>query len=142
MFIRKDKIQHTIENERMKERDLCARENSRRTSLLKKNLRDRHKREVEDLKKEYEQVIENLQYEIELLRREINSNHDMYQEIRRREDRLDELTSQIEGEVESMLIKVHESTQPFYRARAKVKSIKQNSNKKDHKVESLFRLIK
>ncbi len=73
------------------------------------------------------------------MKEEIDRNYATYQAIRKREVELYQLSAEIETVVETMVIKVQESLQPFYRTRAKIETVKRKSGSRHEKVESIFR---
>ncbi len=142
MFVRKSHINHLIEKERRKERALCMKEKNSEIADIRKYTRERREKELKEMKTWYEHVILQKESDIRRLQKEIDNHYETYREIREREAHLDTITSEVEQEVERMLLKVHESTQPFLRARNKVERIKNVSNKGNSKVESIFSKVK
>ncbi len=138
MLVRKDKIGNLIKKEREKERKQCEKEFSAKLQNTRKILEEKHQETVKKLKDRYENLLSEKDLEIQSLNKEINRNYSIYQTIRKREKHLDYLTSEVEDEIEKMVIKVQETLQPFYRTRAKVEAVKRNSNKKDKKVQNIF----
>ena len=142
MFIRKSKISDLIAKEKKRERIICEKE---KTNILKKitrEIEEKNRKTIEELKKNYDNIIIQKDNQIGLLRKEIDKHYFLYREIRKREEALDTVTSDVEDEVEKMLLKIHESIQPFYRTRAKIETIKRFSNRKNGKMENTFYIVK
>ena len=142
MFVRKSKIATVIKKERQKERVTCEKNYDQKFVKLQKKLDTKQKTSINNIKQEHK--IEMLQKEkdIRQLKKEIELNQIKYREIRKREKHLENLTFEVEDVVDSMVIKVQESLQPFYRTRSKVETIMRKSNREHDKVESIFRAVK
>ena len=142
MFVRKSKISQLIKKEKENERKKCEKENNLKFVNAVKNLEEEHDKICKVLKKEHKQVVLKHERKILNLQREIESNYLIYRELRKREKSLDLLSSEIEDVTEVMMLKVQESLQPFFRARAKVEITKRKADKRHEKVESIFRAVK
>ncbi len=142
MIVRKSKISQLIKKERQKERKLCQRESDERIRDLKQQITDKYTEEIRSIRLEYRREVKTLEKENQTLKREIDRNFSIYQKVRRREEHLEQLSSEFEDIVDVMNIKVQESLQPFYRTRAKIENSKRRSDKKHEKVESIFRAMK
>ncbi|MCP4137840.1 MAG: hypothetical protein GY754_43160 [bacterium] len=142
MLIRKSRISQLIKKEREKERRKCEKENTRKMHKVIRELESEYSSAVKMIKKEHDGVLTERDRTIMMLKRNIEKNYDKYQVIRQREKHLDQLSNELEDTVESMVIKVQESVQPFYRTRGKVQSSKRRSDKKHEKVESIFYAVK
>jgi len=142
MIVRKSRISQLIKKERTRERRLCQKETNTRLQDLKEQLVDQYTLEMRAMRKEYRQQVKNLEKENHTLKRELDRNFAVYQRVRRREEYLEQLSSEFEDIVDVMNVKVQESLQPFLRTRAKIENTKRKSDKKHEKVESIFRAIK
>ena len=142
MIVRKSQISQLIKKEKEKERRLCQREYDERIRNIKKQLQDQHARELKENRRHYRSQIKKLETEREQLRKEIDSHYALYQQIRRREKTLDQISAEIEFVLDTMTVRVQESIQPFLRTRSKMESTKRLSDKKHDKVESIFRAVK
>ena len=142
MIVRKSRISQLIKKERTRERKLCQKETNMRLQDLKEQLVDQYTLEMRAMRKEYRQQVKNLEKENHTLKRELDRNFAVYQRVRRREEYLEQLSSEFEDIVDVMNVKVQESLQPFLRTRAKIENTKRKSDKKHEKVESIFRAIK
>ena len=142
MLVRKSKIAGIIKKERQKERISCEKTTALQIKKLEKKLFDEHKKNIETIEGEFKQAILQKEKEIKILKKEIESNHQLYREVRKREKHLEDLTFEVEDIVDTMVIKVQESLQPFYRARSKVETAMRKSDKNHDKVESIFRAVK
>ncbi len=142
MFVRKSKISQLVKKEKQKERRLCQKENDRRFNDTIKMLKQQHYAEIKELEKKLTLQLKGINRENKRLKEEIDRNYATYQMIRKREAELYQLSAEIESVVETMVIKVQESLQPFYRTRVKIESVKRRSGGRHEKVESIFRSAK
>ena len=142
MFVRKNKIAQLLKKEKQKERRLCQKENDQRFNETIKMLKQQHDSEMRELKQSLTQQLKGQERENKRLKEEIDRNYATYQLIRKREAELYQLSAEIETVVDTMVIKVQESLQPFYRTRAKIESVKRRSGNRHEKVESIFRSAK
>ncbi|MDY6935685.1 MAG: hypothetical protein SVZ03_15875 [Spirochaetota bacterium] len=142
MFIRKSTISKLIKREREKERLRCEKEYNQKIHHLRKEFEKSHAETMKKMKKHHEHHSIQLNNKIQMLKKEIERNHAKYQEIRMRESGLDDLSVEMENEVNKMVIKIHESLQPFYRTVSKVEAIKRKSDKKHEKIENIFSVVK
>lgn len=142
MLVRKSKIAGIIKKERQKERNACERSCALRIKKLEKKLQEEHKKNIDNIEYDFKQALVLKEKEIKTLKKEIESNHLLYREVRKREKHIEDITFEVEDIVDTMVIKVQESLQPFYRARSKVESAMRKSDKNHDKVESIFRAVK
>ncbi len=142
MIILKSRISGAIGKEKDKIRRDCERTHRKKVASLRKNLSSDYARAVKNLKNEYEEIIEEKDLEIQKLQKVIERNSRRYQQIRQREKYLDDLSFEIEDVVDSMVVRVQESLQPFYRTRAKVQTSKKYSDKGHDKVKSILAVSK
>ncbi len=142
MLVRKSQISSVIKKEKKKVLVKCEKESSQNLQKLKKNLETEHNTKLRELRTRHKQLILQKDNEINRLRKEIEKHHSLYMDLRQREKQLDELTIEVDSIIESMVVKVQESLQPFYRVRAKVEATKRKSDKKHEKVESIFSAVK
>jgi len=142
MYIRKNKITNIIKKERLKERSQCIKESQKKYNFEKSVLIEGHKKYINELRMHYSREIAQRDKEIKILRKEINKHYEVYQKIRSSESNIDRLSTEIEDVVDTMITRVQESVQPFYRTRAKVHATKRRSDKKHEKVEAIFRRVK
>lgn len=142
MLVRKSKIAHVIKKERQKERETCEKNYEQQFKKLKKKFENDQKTFVNSIKQEHKIELLQKEKEIKKLKKEIEANQIKYREIRKREKHLEDLTFEVEDVVDSMVIKVQESLQPFYRTRSKVETIMRKSDREHEKVESIFRAVK
>ena len=141
MFVRKSKITQLLKKEKERERLRCEKESARQIRTLKSELDNKHSLIVKELKTEHKKNVLELNNEIRILKDEINRNHSTYMDIRMREKGLNELTAEMETEINRMLTRIHESIQPFYRTMSKVESTGRKSDKKHDKVERKFSVV-
>jgi hypothetical protein len=142
MLIFKSSISSIIKKERAKERSECQNAHS---LVLKKTVSDltrSYELKMKQMTKDHLIEIKNKDREINALKNELNKNHNAYQELRRREKELDNLTSEFEEVLELLTVKVHEAIQPYYRMRAKIQAVKRSSDRKNEKTEGILRQIK
>jgi len=142
MFVRKSKIAQLIKKERQKERRVCLKEYDEKIRRMKRDLNEEHSREVKEIRRELREQLKAVELDNTKLRQEIDRHYSTYQKVRQREEYLDQLSAEIESVVGTMIIRVQESIQPFYRTRAKIESTKRKSDKRNEKVENIFRAIK
>ncbi|PKL41130.1 MAG: hypothetical protein CVV44_00395 [Spirochaetae bacterium HGW-Spirochaetae-1] len=142
MFVRKSKIAQLIKKERQKERRLCLKEYDEKIRRMKRDLNEEHSREVKEIRREFREQLKSVEQDNSKLRQEMDRHYSTYQKVRQREEYLDQLSAEIESVVGTMIIRVQESIQPFYRTRAKIESTKRKSDKRNEKVENIFRAIK
>jgi len=141
MFIRKSKISSLIKKERTKERQACEKEYNSKITRMKGQIISGFKNKLKIQKNEYETLLAEKNKEIAYLKKEIEKNFDKYKELRLREKNIELLATEFEDVVENMLVKISESTQPFYRTRSKIEITKRKSDKMDRKIETVFRSI-
>lgn len=142
MLILKSSISNIIKKERSKERNECE---SAHKAELKKTVSDLTRANdlnIKQIRKEHLVEIKNRDREIYALKNEMNKNHKAYQDLRRRETELDNLTSEFEELLELLTVKIHEAIQPYYRMRAKIQTVKRSSDKKNDKMETILRQVK
>lgn len=139
MLVRKSQLNNIIKKERAKERKICKNEFQKnlKESLLEQ--KGSYEEEIKTNKKDYEFELKKQNKEIKNLRNEIERNHKDYQDLRKREIELDNVSHEVESVLESISIKLNESIQPFYRTRSKLDRIKRKSDRKSTKVENIFR---
>ena len=142
MFIRKSRITHIIKREIQREQRRCERESRDKNKQITEKIESEKVMIEKKLKTELRQAVQEKDREISRLRHELERNHHLYQELRKREMFLSELTAEIEGVVELMGVKIQESMQPFFRARSKVEGIKRRSDRKHDRVESILTAVK
>ncbi|HOO71392.1 MAG TPA: hypothetical protein PK926_06490 [Spirochaetota bacterium] len=142
MFVRKSQISHLIRKEKNRERKKCEIESLEKIKKIRNAVETEKKKMEQELRGELNHAIQEKDREIKILKREIERNYLLYQDIRKREMFLNELTAEIENVVELMVVKVQESLQPFYRTRAKIDSIKRKSDRKHEKVENILTAVK
>lgn len=142
MFVRKTQIANVIKKERHKERLQNEKHFELRLQRIKKELEENHKVFIHTMLQEHRQVLQQKDKEIKLLKKEMEAHEWRYRQIRKREQEIEELSYEVEGVIDTMVLKVQESLQPFYRTRAKVEFTKRKSDKDHEKVESIFRAIK
>jgi len=142
MLVRKSKISQLIKKERQKERSICQKENDLIIINQKKELTEEHASILRETKKKFRQQLNEKERENLRLKKEIDKNYSLYQDIRQKEKHIDGLSDEIEDVVDAMVVRVQESLQPFYRTRSKIESSKRRSDRKNEKVESIFRAIK
>ena len=142
MFVRKSQISHLIRKEKNRERKKCEIESLEKIKKIRNAVETEKKKMEQELRGELKHAIQEKDREIKILKREIERNYLLYQDIRKREMFLNELAAEIENVVELMVVKVQESLQPFYRTRAKIESIKRKSDRKHEKVENILTAVK
>jgi hypothetical protein len=142
MIIFKSSISRVIRREREKVRKSCEAEYLKKIKSLKRDMEKSTSKKIDILKSEYIGIIEEKDKEIEKLISAIDTNYKRYIQVRRREKQLDNLSNEIEDVIENMVTKVHESVQPFYRARAKVLATKKISDKNHDVVKNILVLNK
>ena len=142
MFVRKSQISGLVRKEKQRERKRCERENQLKLKNLREQLENENRQTVKSIRGELKDALKEKEKEIKLLKGEIERHYSLYQDIRRREVHLDQLSADLEDVVNSMVIKVQESLQPFYRSRAKIETMKRRSDRKNEKVESIFSAVK
>ncbi len=141
MYIKKSKISQLIKREREKERLNSKKECNREIKNLKKELESKHAEIVKELKAKHKEIRLMQTKEIRMLRNEIEKNHSKYMELRLREKNLNDLSAEMEAELNKMATRVHESMQPFYRTMSKVETTKRKSDRKHEKVERIFSVV-
>jgi hypothetical protein len=139
MLVLKSRISQLIKKERVKERKLVSSHYEKEMIKQRKEMEKDHSEELRKNRKTFKQELFKREQEVRRLQKEIDRSYQIYQEIRIREKHLDELTTEVEQMMESMLINVQESTQPFLRARSKVEALRNRSARNNSKVESIFR---
>lgn len=142
MFVRKSQISNLVKREKQRERQICEREYHEKIKKLRNHLENENRKIISNIKDEFKQTLLEKEREIKSLKSEIDKNYSLYQEIRRREVHLDQLSSDLEDVTNLMVIKVQESLQPFYRSRAKIETFKRKSDRRNEKVESIFKAVK
>jgi hypothetical protein len=141
MFVRKSKISHLIKKEKAKERDKCRTIAEAELKETLKQLKKEYNQQMKELTKNHKSELKEKEKEVSQLKQEIEKNYYKYQQLRRREKELDNLSADLENMLNSMGIKIQESIQPFYRTRAKIETTKRSSDKKHTKVQSIFRAV-
>ena len=142
MFILKKNISRTINKEKEKVKKVCEKEHKVKIEALRRKLEKDYVKGMNNIKSAYEETIEEKERELNKLRNVLERNYQRYQQIRQREKYLDDLSFEIEGVVEKMVIGVQESLQPFYRTRAKVLTTSKQSDKQHSKVKNLLAINK
>jgi len=142
MLIRKSKISQLIKKEREKERQKCEKDSTQKLDKTIRELQLKSLKTLKELKRKHRKELVENKKRIAVLEKEMTKNYSKYQEIRNKEQHLDQLTFEIEDVVENMVKKVQESIQPFYRTRGKVESAKRKGDRKNEKVENIFRAVK
>ena len=142
MFIRKTQVSNYVKKEKLKQKEVCERKNTLMLKTQKDSLSAEHKKFVTDLQIDHKKILSEKDKEIKKLRREINKNYSKYQEIRKREKYLDQISNEVEDILDFVSIKMQESIQPFYRTRAKIDRANRKSNNNHEKVESIFKAVK
>lgn len=141
MLVRKSKLSNLIKKERAKERKICKEEAEKRIKEISDEIHEEYKKKMKKSQKDYRFELRQKNNEIKKLRTEIENSHKRYQQLRSREQELDDLAAEFESVIESVSIKMHESIQPFYRTKAKVEGTKRGSDKSHTKVERLFKAV-
>ncbi len=142
MYIRKSMISKLIQKEKMKVRTSCEKESLQQVNKVKITLVEEYKTAIKELKQGHILELKRKDRDIKKLNLEIQRNRNLYIKVRQRELALDELSVDIEYVVNSMVIKVQESLQPFYRTRAKIEATKHISDKKHKKIGNILRAVK
>lgn len=142
MIILKKNISRTINKEKEKMKKECEKQHKVKVETLRRKLERDHATGVKNIKSSYEETIEEKERELDRLRNILERNYRRYQQVRQREKYLDDLSYEIEGVVEKMVIGVQESLQPFYRTRAKVLTTSKQSDKQHSKVKNLLAINK
>lgn len=142
MIILKKNISRTINKEKEKVKKECEKQHKVKVETLRRKLEREHANGVKNIKSSYEETIEEKERELNRLRNILERNYRRYQQVRQREKYLDDLSYEIEGVVEKMVIGVQESLQPFYRTRAKVFTASKQSDKQHNKVKNLLAINK
>ncbi len=142
MLVRKTQISKLLKKEKQKERKVCQKESELRIMTIKKQMADEFSKEIRSLKRKFGMQVKSLEKENDKLKKEMLSNYALYQTIRRREEALEQLSSEIEEVMNTMTVKIQESLQPFYRTRAKIESTKRKSDRKHEKTENILRAVK
>ena len=142
MFIKKKNISTLLKKERQKEKKLSEKYYTQKYKKEMKKIIEAHERELKEIIQESNEQLRQKNWEIQLLKNEIEKNHSKYIEIRQKEKHVDLLSREIDDVVNDMIIKVQESVQPFYRTRAKVERTKRKSDKSHNKVQSIFEAVK
>ncbi|MGD8707110.1 MAG: hypothetical protein PVI88_00320 [Nitrosopumilaceae archaeon] len=108
----------------------------------KKEYQEKNKKQIQEIKKELQQIIVQKNNEISKLKKQISSNREKYNYLRKRENELTILQEDTNNIVETMLIRIHEATQPFLRQSAKIDAMKRKSDKKDAQISNIFEMVK
>lgn len=138
MIILKSSINRILKREKEKIKKSCEIEFSRKMKTIKRDIEANHVKAIKNIKTEYDLIINQKNREIENLTSAIDTNYKRYLQVRQREKQLDNLSNEIEDVIESMVTKVHESVQPFYRTRAKVLTAKKISDKNHNVVKKIL----
>ncbi|MFA5519121.1 MAG: hypothetical protein WDA74_07700 [Spirochaetota bacterium] len=142
MIILKKNISRAINKEKEKVKKECEKQEKMKIKALRIKLEKEHAAGLSSIKSSYEETIEEKERELNRLRNILERNYRRYQQVRQREKYLDDLSYEIEGVVEKMIIGVQESIQPFYRTRAKVFTVSKQSDKQHSKVKNLLTINK
>jgi len=142
MFVLKKNISRVINKEKEKVKKICEREHKAKIEALRRKLEKDYVKGIHNIKSAYEETIEEKERELNKLRNLLERNYHRYQQIRQREKYLDDLSFEIEGVVEKMVLGVQESLQPFYRTRAKVLTTSKQSDKEHARVKNLLAINK
>lgn len=138
MFVRKTQIGTLVRKEKEKERKQCEKQSREEIKKLRQELEQSYQREIRELKAYYRKELDSRQEENRRLRREIDSQYSLYQDIRRREQQMDDLSAEFEDVLTTMTVRMQEAMQPFYRTRSKIEMERKKSEKSHEKVENLF----
>jgi len=138
MIILKKNISRAINKEKEKVKKECEKKHKMKIEALRRKLEKDHAAGIKNIKLSYEETIEEKERELNRLRNILERNYRRYQQVRQREKYLDDLSYEIEGVVEKMVIGVQESLQPFYRTRAKVLTTTKQSDKQHSKIKKLI----
>jgi len=141
MFVKKETISAIIMKERKKESDRCAKEFARQMKTETAKLDSQHAAKMKETIRRYDAMLKQKDVEIDALKEEISENYRLYQELRSREISLDSLSHDFDAIVNEMNIKIQESIQPFYRVVSKTETVKRLSDKKNRKIEAVFKAI-
>jgi len=142
MFIRKSRITHLIRREKLRERRKCERESLEKIKEIGEQHEFEKSRMERQLKAEFKNAVHERDQEIRELKRELARNYQLYQDLRRRELYLNELSAEFENVIDLMGVRIQETMQPFFRARAKVEAIKRRSDRRHDKVDSRLTAVK
>ena len=138
MIILKKNISRAINKEKEKVKKECEKQHKMKIAALRRKLEKDHAAGIKNIKTSYEETIEEKERELNKLRNILERNYRRYQQVRQREKYLDDLSYEIEGVVEKMVIGVQEALQPFYRTRAKVLTTSKQSDKQHSKIKKLL----
>lgn len=142
MIILKKNISRAINKEKEKVKRECEKKQKMKIEALRIKLEKEHAAGINSIKSSYEETIEEKERELNRLRNILERNYRRYQQVRQREKYLDDLSYEIEGVVEKMIVGVQESLQPFYRTRAKVFTASKQSDKQHPKIKNLLAINK
>ncbi len=141
MFVKKETLTSIIQKERKKEFERCSKEYAKQIKTETTKLESQHAAKIKDVIRKYDNLLKQKDVEINTLKDEIHANYRLYQELRSREISLDALSHDFEAIIHEMNIKIQESIQPFYRVLSKTEGVKRLSDKKNHKIESVFKAM-
>jgi len=141
MFVKKETISSIIVKERKKESDRCAKEYARQMKTETARIESQYAAKIKEIIRKYDALLKQKDIEIDSLKEEISENYRLYQELRSREISLDALSHDFDAIINEMNIKIQESIQPFYRVLSKTETVKRISDKKNRKIESVFRAM-
>lgn len=141
MFVKKETITAIIQKERKKEFDRCSKEYAKQIKAETVKLESQHAVKMKEVIKKYDALLKEKDVEINSLRDEIQENYRIYQELRSREISLDALSHDFDTVIHEMNIKIQESIQPFHRILSKTEGVKRLSDRKNRKIESVFRAM-
>ncbi len=142
MIILKSKIAQVIKKERDRERNQCEKKHKLEMKKFQSETETKHSEEIKKLHQMYKKELKERDVEIRKLHNEIEKNYDLYKKLRLREKQLDTLSTELEDEINAMVVKMHESFQPFYRSMNKLEVVKRRSDNRHSNVDKKIRVVK